>query len=458
MNTPRPSARLRCVPALGALLGALLGAFPVQAQSREPLCVPVATRRLVSAPFLAANGSDRLVAQPFRAVASDGAAFVVALRDPERSLRVGPRRALARTVASLELQSPERLPDHVPGLTVLRVDRALRVVGDGAFVQDPVSSAREGETFPPGIPVSAAIASGVLVAQHIAGDVYVTLVGATPGALTSTRVAQAPPAATRAGRRGFVWITITPHTVAGQVGAALLAGTDEGEVVAVTLGPDGARVGDPVLWSQRVGGAMQLLPLPPDAPPAALLERPVRGTATNGQPAREQMLVRLGATLEPAGDPERVGLGPYEVGATMRGDTLVLSQWVDGRGFALVQAPLREGRLALEAPRIWTTAPFEGLALGHTMRLGPQGIVYDLALHGDDVAGGLHGYLTFVPPSGAPFPRRDVVPLRARVIAPPQLVPAEDGVVAVMATYDELGGGVDAVHLRCDMVTLPDRR
>ena len=37
-------------------------------------------------------------------------------------------------------------------------------------------------------------------------------------------------------------------------------------------------------------------------------------------------------------------------------------------------------------------------------------------------------------------------------------VPAEDGVVAVMATYDELGGGVDAVHLRCDMVTLPDRR
>jgi hypothetical protein len=37
------------------------------------------------------------------------------------------------------------------------------------------------------------------------------------------------------------------------------------------------------------------------------------------------------------------------------------------------------------------------------------------------------------------------------------LLPAEDGVVAVMANVDEMGGGVDAVHVRCDLVTLPQR-
>ncbi len=447
----------RTASVLGAT--ALLGwGAPGLGQGREPLCVPVATRRLVSAPFLLANGSDYLVARPLSAVAPDGAAFVVALRDPERSLRIGPRRSLPRSLASLELAAPERLAETTPGLTVLRVDRDLRVVGDGAFVQDPVASVRAGETYPPGIPVGATVAEGVVVAQQIAGDVYVTLAGAAGGALTITRVAQAPPAATAAGRRGFVWITVAPRTVAGRVGAALLAGTEEGEVVAVSLGADGQRVGEPVLWSQRVGGAMRLLPVPPGVDPAALLERPVRGTTPTGQQAREQVLVRLGPTLEPRGEPARVGLGPYEVASAWRGDSLVLSQWVDGRAFAVATAPLRDGAFALEAPRIWTTTPFEGLALGHAMTLGPNGILYDLMLHGDDVAGGLHAYLTFLPPAGAPFPRRDVIPLRARVIAPPQLLPAEDGVVAVLATYDELGGGVDAVHLRCDMVTLPDRR
>ncbi len=76
-------------------------------------------------------------------------------------------------------------------------------------------------------------------------------------------------------------------------------------------------------------------------------------------------------------------------------------------------------------------------------------------LHGDDVAGGLHAYVTYIPPAGTPYPRRDVIPLRARVIARPALLPAEDGVVVIMATYDELGGGVDAAHVRCEMLTLP---
>jgi hypothetical protein len=39
MNTPRPSARLRCVPALGALLGALLGASPSPRPRAASPCV-----------------------------------------------------------------------------------------------------------------------------------------------------------------------------------------------------------------------------------------------------------------------------------------------------------------------------------------------------------------------------------------------------------------------------------
>ena len=47
--------------------------------------------------------------------------------------------------------------------------------------------------------------------------------------------------------------------------------------------------------------------------------------------------------------------------------------------------------------------------------------------------------------------RRRDVPGRTH----PALLPAEDGFVAVMGVYDELGGGIDAVHVRCEMVTLP---
>jgi len=33
--------------------------------------------------------------------------------------------------------------------------------------------------------------------------------------------------------------------------------------------------------------------------------------------------------------------------------------------------------------------------------------------------------------------------------------PARDGFVAGMGVYDELGGGIDAVHVRCEMATPP---
>jgi hypothetical protein len=43
------------------------------------------------------------------------------------------------------------------------------------------------------------------------------------------------------------------------------------------------------------------------------------------------------------------------------------------------------------------------------------------------------------------------------MITRPALLPAEDGVVVLMAAYDELGGGIDAAHVRCELTTLPTR-
>ena len=431
---------------------ALLGASTAGAQARERVCVTTEARRVLSAPFLLANGSDRIVAAPFAQPSREGAAFVIALRDPERTLRVGERRGLRRSITELELRGAATAPDALPGMVFARVDRSLGLVGEPVFVEDPTSSRREGETFPPGVPVGVTVEGGVLVIAHIAGDLYATLVPPEGPVAAMRRVAQAPPA-TAAGTHGFVWLTATARPVHGHPGAVALGGTEEGEVVALSFDGSGALVGSPVLWQQHVGGAMQLLPLPDGADPAALLERPVRGATVTGEQAREQVLVRLTDTLEPSGDPARLGLGPYPTAAAMRGGSLLLSQWAEGHGLAVST----RGRLQVETPRLWTTRELEGAPLGHTMITGGEGVLYDLAMNGDTVAGGLHAYLVYFDGAGTPFPRRDVVPLRARVIAPPVLLPAEDGVVAVMANVDEMGGGVDAVHLRCDLVTLPQR-
>lgn len=437
------------------LLSLLALSPAASAQTREPLCATVETRRLAGAPFLLAEGSDYVAARPFAAVAPDGAAFVVAVRDPDQTLRIGERRALPRALTELEYQGPAAPSARTPGLAVLRVSRELRVVGEPVHLTDPVPSTRGEETFPPGIPVAVTVDAGVLVLQHVDGDVYATLVPTTGAPTTPTRVAQAP--AVFRGHRGFVWISAAPRVNGDVHGAAALAGTEQGEVVALNFDGQGARAGDPLLWQQRVGGAMQLVALNGRRDPVALLERPVRGTTLEGAQARAQVLVHLSATLEPQGEPVALGLGPYETTAVARGDRLVLSQWAESRGYAVSALPVTAEGVGVETPRIWTTERFEGVPLGHRATLGPGGVIYDLMLHGDDVAGGLHAYATFVPPAGSPFSRRDVMPLRARVIARPALLPAEDGFIAVMGVYDELGGGIDAVHVRCEMVTLPPR-
>lgn len=432
----------------------LLGAT-ASAQTREPLCATTRARRLVSASTLPVEGSDYIAAQPFRALAPDGAAFVIAARDPEETLRVGPRRGSPRALSELEYQSPAAPSTRGAGLVVLRVDPELRVVGEPARLADPAPSTRGEETNPPGIPAAVTVDSGVLVVQHIAGDLYATLVPREGAPSAPTRVAEAP--IVIRGHRGFTWLSAAPWLHDGAHGAAVLAGTEQGEVISLRVNGAGARVGSEQLWRQRVGGAMQLVALRDGASHIALLERPVRGTALDGAQARAQVLVQLSASLEPEGEPVALGLGPYETVALSRGERLVVAQWAEARGFAASQLPLDGRGVRVETPRIWTTERFEGAALGHRAVLGVGGVIYDLMLHGDEVAGGLHAYATFFPPAGTVYSRRDVMPLRARVVGRPALLPANDGFVAVMGVYDELGGGIDAVHVRCEMVTLPPR-
>lgn len=448
-------------------------ASPARAQTREPLCVTVEARRLLTGPWLGASGSDRLVAQPLVVPGPGGERFVVAVRDPEHTLRVGDARALPRTLDELEYGPPaatgeaaaaQHAPPGAPGapprpagLVVLRLSPELRVVGAPEFVPDPVQPTareREGEdTAPPGIPTGVSLASGVLVLEHIGGDVYATVVPPSGPVPAPRRVAQSPTVRSNDEHRGFVWLTAT----ARGDGAIALAGTDQGDVMALRFDRAGALAGPPTLWTQRVGGPMELLPTGPEGPIAALLGRPVRGTGPDNEQARVQVLVTLSDALTPVGEPAGTGFAQFPLAYALRGRTVVVFQWAQQQGVAIATLPITPRRLGEQLPRLWyAQPPLEGVLLGHAAQLGRGNILYNVVAYGDPTAGGVHGHVAWVPPSGVPTIRRDVLPVRARLLAPPGLIPAADGVVAITASYDETGGAVDAFHVRCDLVALPE--
>jgi hypothetical protein len=433
---------------------AVLGTASVAtAQTREPLCVTVESRRLASGSWLGANGSDRLVARPLLTAGANGERFVVAVRDPEHTLHTAGAPRVPRGVEELGFARPPQPSARPSGLTVIRVGADLRPVGEAVFVPDPVANARRAdeETVAPGIPVGVSLGAGVLVLQHVAGDVYATVVPSSGAIPAPRRVAQSPTVSSGNEQGGFVWLTATPR---GD-GAIALAGTEEGDVVAMRFDRTGALVGEPGLWTQRVGGPMQLLPTG-DGPIAALLGRPVRGTGPENEQARVQVLVPLTEGLQPANEPVNTGFAQFPMAYTLRGRSLILFQWAQQQGVAIATLPVGDRRIGEQLPRLWyANPPLEGLNLGQDAILGPGNIVYNVVAYGDPVAGGVHGHVGWLPPSGQPTVRRDVLPVRARVVAPPQLLPAEDGVVVVMGTYDETGGAVDAYHVRCDLVTLP---
>lgn len=421
-----------------------------RAQSTEPLCATVQSRRLVSGTWLDPESSDRMVAQPLLASGEGGARFVVAVRDPSHTLRAGDARNAVREAEELNYEAMGGLAARVPsGLTIVRFDAGLEPVGEPIFLQDP-AGAQQGAT--PASPVGVALPAGVLVLQILRGDVYATVVPPAGPVPAPARVAQAPsPAANEQGGRGFAWLTATSRGG----GAIALAGTAQGVVVTLRFDARGARVGEPGIWTQRVGGSMELLPMGDEGPMAALLARPVRGTGSEGEQARQQVAVVLDETLNPMGLPFATGFAQFPMAMVRRGRSLVMMQWAQQQGVAIATLPIEERRLGERLPRLWyAQPPLEGANAGQAAVLGPGNIVYDVVLY-SDVGGGLHGHVVWVPPSGVPTVRRDVLPVRARLAAAPQVLAAADGVVALLATYDETGGAIDAFHVRCDLVSLP---
>jgi hypothetical protein len=232
----------------------------------------------------------------------------------------------------------------------------------------------------------------------------------------------------------------------------VLAGTEAGEVVAMHLDRAGALAGEPALWSHRVGGPMTLLPTHDGAPLAALLGRPVHGTGARNEQARVQVLLPLNDALAPIGEPQATGFAQFPLATVARGNDVLVFQWAEQQGVAIATMPTNGRVVHAELPRVfYARPPLEGALLGHTATLAPGNVVYDLVTYGED-QGELHGHLAWVPPSGVPIIRRDVLPLRTRLAAAPRALPAADGVSVIVSGEDETGGAIDAIHLRCDLV------
>lgn len=401
------------------------------AQHREPLCVTTELRRLVSVSLAHETHSTEL-----------GHTVAVALREPHGET--------AFVLAARGL-------DATPGLTVVRVNRRMETVGERLFVADPVAQTEQSSAMIHGV----AVDGGVLIVQRIAGGLYTVMVPPEGGSPSSVRVA------TNIGEgEHFAWITVTSATVNDSHGAIALAGTSDGRVLPLRFDGHGTPVGQPRWWTQRVGGTMRLLPIAQNTVPTVILERPVRGTTATGGQAREQVLLRLSDTLDPVGTPSRLGLGPDPIAMATQGLHTIVTQWAESRAIAVVtltpsgntqNTQDTQNTLRADTPRLWSTRPLEGSPVGHTLGEGPHGELYDLAFNTDDNGSATHAYLTYIPPSGTPFSRRDVIPTRGRVIATPALITADDGVTVVLVSTDELGTGLDAIHLRCELVQLPQR-
>jgi hypothetical protein len=445
------TTKIRAAQGLCVLL-ALGAASAARAQAREPLCTVVETRRVLAGTSIGGEGDgERIVAEPLLAAGASNARFVVATRDPLHALAAGGAHPPARDLSELGYAAGVTgTPPHASGLSVVRTDERMIPVGEAVFVPDPGAGAG---TVAPALPLGVALPAGVLVLQRLGGDLYAVLVPPAGEIPAARRVLEAPSGAGAAGARGFAWFTAT----ARDEGAVALAGTADGAVVAVRFDRDGAVAGAPVAWSQRVGGAMQLLPTGAGAPLAALLARPVQGTGPQNEQAAQQVVVHLTDALQPAaGPPAATGFAQYPMAYVRRGDNLVLVQWAQAQGLAIAVLPVTAQRLGQQLPRLWyAQPPLDGAHVGQAALLGSGNIVYDLAVYTDPLGGALYGHLAWIPPSAVPIVRRDVLPVRTRLVAPPRVLPAADGVVAVLAGVDETGAAVDAFHVRCDLVSVP---
>lgn len=431
----------------GLVAGITLVAAPFReahAQSREPLCVVSQTQRLLRAETLLVAQGDRIAAAPLASRGPAGEQFVVVV--PEVVDALSHSAPAPRTVSYNLLGG---LVGGGSGFAVLRLDDQMHVVGDRVFVphtaRNPPVAGRSRATTP----LATTLDTGVLVLERVGDDLYSTVIPATGAIPPETRVLAAP-APVEGTARGFEWFTL----IARHDGAIALAGTVDGQVFSLRFDPSGHLRGNPSRWDERVGGPMQLLPTN-DGPVAALLGRPVRGTGPHNEQARMQVLVALDDALRPAAQPFATGFAQFPLAMVQRGRSMMLFQWAEQQGVAISTLPIGDRRFGEQLPRLYyAQPPLDGNPVGHAATLGAGNIAYDVSLYGETQLG-LHGHVTWLAPSGTPYIRRDVLALGLDAALPPVVFPASDGVVVITIGDDETGGAVDAYHVRCDLVALP---
>ncbi len=433
----------------GLLLAALACSSVAAAQSREVSCIPVESRRILAGERTEVADGDRMAVATLPAAGPNGERYVLVLHQMIEGLSAP--HAVRRDVGELGYLAMGGLAGTMPsGRTVVRLDEQLRRVGEPVFVQDPVASPPVNSHAVGTLPIAVTTTSGVLVLERLAGDLFAMRVPANGVIAPPARVASAP-APVEGTQRGFEWFT----AIARREGTVALAGTYDGQVVALRFDREGALQGTPATWAHRVGGPMVLLPTF-DGPLGALLGRPVPGTGPHNEQARMQALVSLDDQLRPTGEPFATGFAQFPLAAAQRGRTLNVFQWVEQQGVAIATLPIGERRFGEQLPRLfYAQPPLEGSAIGTAATLGASHIVYNVGLYGE-VQGGVHGHVLWLAPGDtqdALHLRRDVLALRTTLAAPPVALAATDGVVVFTVGDDETGGGVDAYHVRCDLLS-----
>lgn len=401
-----------------ALVGAVvLSVGDSRAQAREPLCRNVETRRVSASASPAQNLGESVLARPLLGGARGDARFVLVWRE-WRSERDGG--SVAR---------------------IARVGEDLRRVGAVATL---AVSGRAGEVVPLAI---AALPDKTLVFAAVGSGFFALSFDAAGAQSAARELVALPDAPEGQPRNRVVWATATERAD----GAVLLAGALDGSVRAYRFDRQGDKTAE-TTWTQRVGGAMRLLPTGEGGPVAALLHRPLPGVGPNGEEPAVQMLVTLDDRLLPVSAPERTGFAQYPFSAVTRGSNVELAQWVGTRGVAIGSLPVSARRVALGNPRLWfAQPPFLGGARYAAGLDARDGVSYALVI-GDRSGNSVESHLAWIPPSGEPMLRRNVVPVFGTVLGAPAMLPAADGFVAVVAHNDESGFALDAYHVRCELV------
>ena len=394
-----------------------LAANAVAAQAREPLCRNVETRRISAHASTAQNLGESVLSRPILGGARGDARFVLVWREWRAEREGGP---VAR---------------------VARIGEDLRRVGATATLS---VSGRAGEVASLAI---AALPEKTLVFASVGSALFVIAMDASGAQSAAREVVALPDAPEGQPRNRIVWATAAERPD----GVVVLAGALDGSVRAYRFDRNGEKTSE-ATWTQRVGGAMRLLPTGEGGAIAALLHRPLPGVGPSGEEPAVQMLVTLDERLVPVGPPDRTGFAQFPFSAVTRGASVEVAQWVERRGVAIGRLPVSARRVALDNPRLWFAQPsFAGSARYAAGLSASDGVSYALVI-GDHAGEAVESHLAWIPPSGEPMLRRNVVPVFGAVLGAPAMLPAADGFVAVVAHNDEAGFALDAYHVRCELV------